>query len=385
MSVSIKTLFASSNASGCRRYSAGISKSFGSGSSRWMSVTVHAELSPSVGQSRLSISARPKSESQTSEIRFSPASDVVSYFYPNKIIPSRCFVPRTVIWVLSPASSRSGLSVNDCCNRRSISRLLSTDPVRNLPQAVPKAYTCKTAETAAAQSCDHPARLRSQRERRVPRLGTRCRCSQYSNAPSALHPQPSCPTRAASSSTRRKSAPSGCDRVALRRQPHPQPRQQRIAETWSTQRSLMPLPRVYRRIDFACCCGFVAAGMGVGLYELTEVQWRRIRPLLPGRAGMVGRPAADESFVWAWRALGFALRDALAGHAGALRHIQERAQALHAMGCGWRVGPGLRRSASGWRESLRDDRFQRRAGTPTGRYGPKKGLKRALWGGVEEV
>jgi len=33
--------------------------------------------------------------------------------------------------------------------------------------------------------------------------------------------------------------------------------------------------------------------MGVGRYELTEVQWRRIELLLPGRAGTVGRPAAD--------------------------------------------------------------------------------------------
>jgi transposase len=33
--------------------------------------------------------------------------------------------------------------------------------------------------------------------------------------------------------------------------------------------------------------------MGVGRYELTEVQWRRIEPLLPGRAGTVGRPAED--------------------------------------------------------------------------------------------
>ncbi len=184
-----------------------------------MSVTVHAELSPFVGQSCLSISARPKSESRTSEIRFSPASDVVSYFYPNKIIPSRCFVPRTVIWVLPPASSRSGLSVNDCCNRRSIRDCCRPIPSGIFLQAVPKAYTCNTAETAAAQSCDHPVCLQSQRERRVPRLRTRCRCSQYSNAPTALYPQPSCPTRAASSSTRRKSAPSGCDRVALRRQP----------------------------------------------------------------------------------------------------------------------------------------------------------------------
>ncbi len=33
--------------------------------------------------------------------------------------------------------------------------------------------------------------------------------------------------------------------------------------------------------------------MGVGRYELTELQWRRIEPLLPGRGGTVGRPAED--------------------------------------------------------------------------------------------
>jgi transposase len=33
--------------------------------------------------------------------------------------------------------------------------------------------------------------------------------------------------------------------------------------------------------------------MGRLRYELTEVQWRRIEPLLPGRVGTVGRPAED--------------------------------------------------------------------------------------------
>ncbi len=46
--------------------------------------------------------------------------------------------------------------------------------------------------------------------------------------------------------------------------------------------------------------------MVVGRYELTEVQWRRINVLLPGRAGMVGRPAADnrlfvQGVLWALR------------------------------------------------------------------------------------
>jgi len=33
--------------------------------------------------------------------------------------------------------------------------------------------------------------------------------------------------------------------------------------------------------------------MGSLRYELTEVQWRRIELLLPGRSGTVGRPAED--------------------------------------------------------------------------------------------
>ena len=33
--------------------------------------------------------------------------------------------------------------------------------------------------------------------------------------------------------------------------------------------------------------------MGSLRYELSEGQWRRLEPLLPGRAGMVGRPAED--------------------------------------------------------------------------------------------
>ncbi len=33
--------------------------------------------------------------------------------------------------------------------------------------------------------------------------------------------------------------------------------------------------------------------MGSLRYELSEAQWRRLEPLLPGRLGMVGRPAED--------------------------------------------------------------------------------------------
>jgi transposase len=33
--------------------------------------------------------------------------------------------------------------------------------------------------------------------------------------------------------------------------------------------------------------------MGSLRYELSEVQWRRLEPLLPGRLGTVGRPAED--------------------------------------------------------------------------------------------
>ncbi len=33
--------------------------------------------------------------------------------------------------------------------------------------------------------------------------------------------------------------------------------------------------------------------MGSLRYELSEAQWRRLEPLLPGRSGTVGRPAED--------------------------------------------------------------------------------------------
>lgn len=33
--------------------------------------------------------------------------------------------------------------------------------------------------------------------------------------------------------------------------------------------------------------------MGSLRYEVSEAQWRRLEPLLPGRAGTVGRPAED--------------------------------------------------------------------------------------------
>jgi hypothetical protein len=54
------------------------------------------------------------------------------------------------------------------------------------------------------------------------------------------------------------------------------------------------IPRWYRHIDFATvfwfCCSVC---MGVGGYELSDVQWCRIEGLLPGRVDTVGRTAAD--------------------------------------------------------------------------------------------
>ena len=87
----------------------------------------------------------------------------------------------------------------------------------------------------------------------------------------------------------------------------------------------------------------------------------------------------------AWGAVGAAFGHALAGHAGALWQVQDDAQTLHPLGGDRRLGSGLRGSLEGPRQPLRDDRFQRRSRPSTGCGGAKKRVRRALWGGVEEV
>jgi Transposase DDE domain len=70
--------------------------------------------------------------------------------------------------------------------------------------------------------------------------------------------------------------------------------------------------------------------------------------------------------------MGLALGHALAGHAGALRQVQDNAQALHALGGDRGMGPGLCRSTQGPGKPVCDDRFQRRSRSSTGRDGAKK-------------
>jgi hypothetical protein len=72
--------------------------------------------------------------------------------------------------------------------------------------------------------------------------------------------------------------------------------------------------------------------MGEGRYELSDGQRSRIEGLLPVRADTVGRTALD-NLVFEWSALGASVRGALPRSSGALRQIQERAQAIQSSGC----------------------------------------------------
>ena len=110
-------------------------------------------------------------------------------------------------------------------------------------------------------------------------------------------------------------------------------------------------------------------------HALTAVQWRRIELLLPGRACMVGRWRRMTVCAWV---LWFAFRYALAGHAGPLWHIDERAQTIHALGYKRRLGSGLCRPAQRWGEPLRSDRLS--AVRHTSRLPrPEKRARRAVW------
>ncbi len=125
--------------------------------------------------------------------------------------------------------------------------------------------------------------------------------------------------------------------------------------------------------------------MGVGRYELTEVQWRRIERLLPGRAGMVGRLAEDNrrfvhGVLWVLRS-GMPWAD-MPERYGKYKSVHKRFTRWAASGVWDRVFADLLDDREN-RYLMMDSsivRAHQQAATAR-----KKGLRRPLWGAAEEV
>lgn len=114
--------------------------------------------------------------------------------------------------------------------------------------------------------------------------------------------------------------------------------------------------------------------MGVKRYELSEAQWVRIAPLLPGKVGDPGRSGTDNRLfvngvLWVLRSGAFWQH-----LAGALWQVEERPCPLHPLGQSRRVGEGVRRTDQGSRQQVPDARHHLGSGPPAGgrrKRGPK--------------
>ncbi len=125
--------------------------------------------------------------------------------------------------------------------------------------------------------------------------------------------------------------------------------------------------------------------MGVGRYELTEVQWRRIEPLLPGRAGTVGRPALDNRLfvhgvLWVLRS-GMRWQD-MPERYGKYKTTHKRFTRWAATGVWDRVLADLLQDRENRYVMIDSSVVRAHQQAATAR---KKGVRRPLWGGVEEV
>ena len=125
--------------------------------------------------------------------------------------------------------------------------------------------------------------------------------------------------------------------------------------------------------------------MGVCRYELTEVQWRRMERLLPGRVGTVGRPAADNrrfvhGVLWVLRS-GMRWQD-MPERYGKYKTTHKRFSRWATSGVWDRVFADLLEDRENRYVMIDSSVVRAHQQAATAR---KKGLKRALWGGVEEV
>jgi len=130
-----------------------------------------------------------------------------------------------------------------------------------------------------------------------------------------------------------------------------------------------------------CCSVF----MGISRYELSEVQWSKIKDILPGRVESVGRTAADNrvfvnGVLWVLRS-GAHWHD-LPERYGKYKSLHKRFSRWAANGVWEKVFHELLRDRKN--QYLMIDstivRAHQQAAT-----GPKKGARTRLWGVPEEV
>ena len=125
--------------------------------------------------------------------------------------------------------------------------------------------------------------------------------------------------------------------------------------------------------------------MGVGRYELTEVQWRRIEAFLPGRGGTVGRPAGDNrrfvhGVLWVLRS-GMRWQD-MPERYGKYKTTHKRFTRWAESGVRDRVFEDLLKDRDNRYVMIDSSVVRAHQQAAAAR---KKGVRRALWGGVEEV
>lgn len=125
--------------------------------------------------------------------------------------------------------------------------------------------------------------------------------------------------------------------------------------------------------------------MGVLRYELTDAQWSRIEGLLPGRAGLVGRPGEDnrrfvDGVLWVVRS-GMRWAD-LPERYGKYKSVHKRFVRWAQAGVWDRVFADLVRDKKNPHLMLDSTIVKAHQQAATGR---KKGAKTRLWGEAEEV
>jgi transposase len=113
--------------------------------------------------------------------------------------------------------------------------------------------------------------------------------------------------------------------------------------------------------------------MGIGRYELSDLQWEQIKDLLPGRKEHVGRTAADNrvfvnGVLWVLRS-GARWRD-LPERYGKYKSVHKRFIRWANSGVWEKVFHEIVRDKQ---EPVSDDRFDHREGASASGHGPKKG------------
>ena len=120
--------------------------------------------------------------------------------------------------------------------------------------------------------------------------------------------------------------------------------------------------------------------MAAKRYELSDMQWAKVAPLLPGKAGDPGRTGSDNRLFVSGCFVGVALGRALVRPAGALWQVEDGAPALQPLVPCRRLGTGVRRAGRRPRQPVSDDRQHHRSRPPAGGDQKRGGRRIRRWG-----